>query len=182
MTQGRYGNSPNTQTPANNSETISMIRELIRWPTIDPSDPEQLMQRFEDYCDLCERHDSKILVSGMCQSFGMTRNDVMDWAKGKRTRLDKMLSTESAAVLKNILQSLEVSWESAMQNNGYRNPVTGIFLGKNNFGYRDESQTVIKHEDAAQGPTKAELEAKYMASLPAEDVTIEKVEELPPSD
>lgn len=69
-----------------------------------------------------------------------------------------------------------------MQNNGYRNPVTGIFLGKNNFGYRDESQTVIKHEDAAQGPTKAELEAKYMAALPAEDVTIEKVEELPPSD
>ena len=65
MTQGRYGNSPNTQTPANNSETLDMIRELIRWPSIDASDPEQLMQRFEDYVDLCERHDSKILVSGM---------------------------------------------------------------------------------------------------------------------
>lgn len=182
MTQGRYGNSPSTQTPRNNRDSIELVRELSRWPTIDPSDPEQLWNRFDEFCELCERHNSKILVSGLCMSFGMSRNEVLDWSKGKRTRLDNVLSPESADALKNILKSLEVSWECAMQNDGYRNPVTGIFLGKNNFGYKDESQTIVKHEDAAQGPSKAELEAKYMAALPAEDVHVEKIGELPDSD
>ena len=64
-----------------------------------------------------------------------------------------------------------------MQNGGYAYPVTGIFLGKNNFGYKDESETLVTHSSERKGPTMAELESKYAQALPeevpAEDVVIQ---------
>lgn len=175
----RGGNAPNSQRPDNQADTIAMNMELFDMPSIDIGDPDALRQRWFDYQMLCERYGSKILISGFCSAIGVSRPEILNWSAGKRTRLDNLLSPASAEILKKILQMFEVSWESAMQNNGYRNPVAGIFLGKNNFGYKDESQTIVKHEDAAQGPSKAELEAKYMAALPAEDVHVQKVAELP---
>lgn len=178
-----WRNSPNNQTPKNNSESIHMVQELITWPAIDLTDPKQIADRFSDYCDLCERHHSKLLISGLCLALNVTRDELVKWSNGKGSRLDRVLTPESAAILKNILQTLEVAWESAVQNNGYKNPLTGIFLGKNNFGYADESVNVVKHEEVDRGPSKAELEAKYQAALPtaqpAEVISVEKVHELP---
>ena len=37
---------------------------------------------------------------------------------------------------------LENLWESYM-NSGKINPVSGIFLGKNNFGYQDKTEYVV---------------------------------------
>ena len=37
---------------------------------------------------------------------------------------------------------MENMWENYMQN-GKINPVSGIFLGKNNFGYQDKQEMVL---------------------------------------
>ena len=37
---------------------------------------------------------------------------------------------------------MEILWENYMQN-GKINPVSGIFLGKNNFGYQDKQEMVL---------------------------------------
>ena len=37
---------------------------------------------------------------------------------------------------------MEILWENYMQN-GKINPVSGIFLGKNNFGYVDKQEHVL---------------------------------------
>jgi hypothetical protein len=37
---------------------------------------------------------------------------------------------------------MEISWENNFQN-GKLNPVTGIFLGKNHFGYKDQTEHVL---------------------------------------
>ena len=37
---------------------------------------------------------------------------------------------------------MEDLWENYMQN-GKINPVSGIFLGKNNFGYQDKQEMVL---------------------------------------
>ena len=37
---------------------------------------------------------------------------------------------------------MENLWESYM-NSGKINPVSGIFLGKNNFGYQDKTEYVV---------------------------------------
>ena len=174
---------PNAEVPTTASMSIEMARRILRWPEVDLADPQAVMDRYDEYLDLCDELGSKVLVSGLCAAFGITRNDLVRWSKGERMAFAQRLSPESTVLFKKIVEFLEVSWEAAMANDGYRNPVTGIFLGKNNFGYRDESQTVVRHEDAMGGPSVRELQARYgdvaaaalpdPPSVPAEDVTVE---------
>ena len=59
--------------------------------------------------------------------------------------------------------------ENWMQN-GQVNPVVGIFLGKNNFGYRDQTEVVVTPNQVnADVPTQAEIEARYRDALPPAD-------------
>lgn len=173
---GRNPN-PNGVTPATNGDSIDFVMEYMSWPLIDLSDPVAMQTRIEDYLRLCQRYDTKPLISGMCVVIGSNRGEVMRWANGANNRLTRELSPASAHVLQKYLENLEVLWEFAMANDGYRNPVTGIFIGKNNFAYKDSSETVVRHEVAEQGPTRAQLEEKYKAALPAEDVRVSGPEE-----
>jgi hypothetical protein len=60
---------------------------------------------------------------------------------------------------------LEALWEDYMQN-GKINPVSGIFLGKNNFGYSDKQEYVLTpNTGEIEQRNVAEIEAKY-AELP----------------
>lgn len=95
---------------------------------------------------------------------------MIDWSNGKRTSLSERITPESGNVIQKFLKFLEISWESAFSNNGFRSPVTGIFLAKNNFGYKDESTNIVKHENAEVTPDRAKLAAKYMAALPSEQI------------
>ncbi len=74
----------------------------------------------------------------------------------------------------------EVSWDTTFLQNGFMSPVTGIFYAKNNFGHKDESETVVRHADTSKGPDVKALQEKYAAaipeSVPAEDVVVEPVE------
>lgn len=59
--------------------------------------------------------------------------------------------------------------EEYMQN-GKINPVSGIFLMKNNFGYRDQTEVVVTPNQVnADVPTQAEIEARYRDALPPAD-------------
>jgi hypothetical protein len=44
--------------------------------------------------------------------------------------------------IKKAYKLMENMWENYMQN-GKINPVSGIFLGKNNFGYQDKTEYVV---------------------------------------
>jgi hypothetical protein len=59
---------------------------------------------------------------------------------------------------------LEELWESYMQN-GKINPVSGIFLGKNNFGYQDKQDLVVTPNHSNEIVDVTTIEAKY-AELP----------------
>jgi hypothetical protein len=45
--------------------------------------------------------------------------------------------------------------------NGKINPVSGIFLGKNNFGYQDEQEYVVTPNTMNQNTPVDVIEAKY---------------------
>ena len=52
-------------------------------------------------------------------------------------------------LVKRVYEIMENLWENYMQN-GKINPVSGIFLGKNNFGYQDKTEYVVTpnvHQD-----------------------------------
>ena len=55
---------------------------------------------------------------------------------------------------------LEALWEDYMQN-GKINPVSGIFLGKNNFGYLDKQEYVVTPNTGYQTMSPEVIAAKY---------------------
>ena len=154
-----------SRAPLTNDGAIDMWLEMYSWPLIDLSDPDAINQRLAEYLDLCKRYNSKPEVSGWCQTIGTTRIEVLDWSKGKRTRLDDVLTTASAAALSRSLGVFEFAWEYAMQNGGYAYPVTGIFLGKNNFGYQDKTEYVLTPNTNSDNDYSAdEIRERYIAA------------------
>jgi hypothetical protein len=67
--------------------------------------------------------------------------------------------------LKKTMQLLDLQMVDYMQN-GQINPVSGIFLMKNNFGYADKQEVVVTPQSPL-GETKdtKELEERYVDSV-----------------
>jgi hypothetical protein len=59
---------------------------------------------------------------------------------------------------------MENLWENYMQN-GKINPVAGIFLGKNNFGYQDKTEYVVT-PNQRQESDYSEAEIRERLGLP----------------
>lgn len=59
---------------------------------------------------------------------------------------------------------LENLWENYMQS-GKVNPVAGIFLGKNNYGYQDKTEYVLTPNQQNDNDYSAdEIRERYIAS------------------
>ena len=73
---------------------------------------------------------------------------------------------------------MEILWENYMQN-GKINPVSGIFLGKNNFGYQDKTEYVLTPNTQTDADYSAEdIRARYLSNSP----TLEQLSDSPDSD
>jgi hypothetical protein len=74
------------------------------------------------------------------------------------------LRPEVAVLIKKAYILMENQWESYMTA-GKVNPVTGIFLGKNNFGYQDKTEYVLtpnQQNDSEINPD--EIRQRYIDS------------------
>ena len=66
---------------------------------------------------------------------------------------------------------MEILWENYMQN-GKINPVSGIFLGKNNFGYQDKTEYVLTPNTQSDSDYNAEdIKKRYLT----DSATIEQL-------
>lgn len=132
--------------PGDNTKYLTLNVELLNMKDIDLHNVEEVQQRLSDYFDLYARYDMKPTVAGMAMSLnGMSRqtlraiaHDQTTGGAGYKTALPK----DVAAVIKKAYFLLENLWENYMQN-GKVNPVAGIFLGKNNYGYQDKTEYVL---------------------------------------
>lgn len=166
---------------ATNDVSMDMWLEIYNSPAVDLSSAEAITQRMFDFVEMCKRYNVRPGVGAWCHYLGCTRDEILKWQKGRRTRFDSLLTAESAAALQKSFGLFEISWETTFLQNGFMSPVTGIFYAKNNFGYKDESETVVKHVEGESGPDVKALQEKYAAAIPesveAEDVVVEPVEE-----
>lgn len=131
--------------PGDNSKFIMVNVELMNMPDIDLKKVDEVAHRLNEYFALYARNDMKPTVAGMAIALGMDRRTL--WAithnaptggAGYKTALPP----EVADTIKKAYFLLENMWESYM-NSGKINPVSGIFLGKNNFGYQDKTEYVL---------------------------------------
>ena len=163
ITRGRGGknNFPATNLnvdPGDNSRFLRHALVTKNMPPIDISDIGQVEERLSWYFNHCAEDDMKPTVSGFCNALGITRQTLLNWKTGTYR------SDSHQAVILNAYKLLEELWEHYVQN-GKMNPVSAIFLGKNNFGYRDQQEYVVTPNVQDNAVDVKAIEAKY-AELP----------------
>ena len=130
--------------PGDNTKYVMLGARLFNLSPIDLHDPEQVNDRLNEFFQIHAEADMKPTVSGMGMALGLDRRRLWEIKSGnygtQRALAD--LPTLTKDSIKRAYEYMEILWENYMQN-GKINPDSGIFLGKNNFGYQDKTEYVV---------------------------------------
>ena len=127
---------------------------------VDLKNTEQVRERIRTYFEICAEDDMKPSVAGLAVALDTDRTYLFDLRTGRRGK-----NTEVADLLKKAVQLLDLQMVDYMQN-GKINPVSGIFLMKNNFGYTDKQEVVITpNNPMGESQDDEELRQKYLESV-----------------
>lgn len=125
-----------------NTKYLMANVELMNMEDIDIKDPDAVRQRINDYFKLYASFDMKPTVAGLGMALGLDRRRLWEIKTGNHTTSTPKLPLEVEDSIKKAYKLMENLWETYM-NSGKINPVSGIFLGKNNFGYQDKTEYVL---------------------------------------
>lgn len=129
-----------------NAKIMSINIALFNMQDIDMTDAQAVTGRLGEYFVLYEQADLKPTVAGMAIALnGMSRQTLTAIAHDRvtgSTGYKSALPPEVTATIKKAYKMMENMWETYM-NSGKINPVSGIFLGKNNYGYQDKTEYVL---------------------------------------
>ena len=134
------GNNGLMTEPGDNTKYLTLGMKLFTLPPIDLKDPEQVNNRLAEFFQIHAEADMKPTVSGMGMALGLDRRRLWEIKTGNAKAMN--LPTPTSDSIKKAYEYLELLMENYMQN-GKINPVSGIFLMKNNFAYLDKVEHVI---------------------------------------
>lgn len=130
--------------PGDNKKYLMVSMQLAALPPVDLKDSEAVQERIKEFFTIQAENDLKPTVAGLGLALGLDRRRVYEIRtgrlKGYHTPYD--LPTLTVDSIKKAHEIMENMWENYMQN-GKINPVAGIFLGKNNFGYQNDVECII---------------------------------------
>lgn len=162
-----------------NSNTLYIRKnlEIANLPEIDLTDAEQVQERINQYFEIEAKYGNKPTVAGLAMSLnGMHRrrlNEIVTGNFGNTRGITTTLPKTVTHLIKKAHQLMEQLWEDYMQN-GKINPVSGIFLGKNNYGYQDKTEYVVT-PNSQRDTDYSEAEIRERLGLPTSnsDTTID---------
>lgn len=146
------------------STILSQAIEINSWKKIDLNSDDEVENRINEYWKYCVERDTRPAVAGLAMALGVDRMTLSDW----RYKRSRNVNNRRSEIIKNAYSTLEFMWENYMQT-GKINPASGCFLGKNNFGYHDESKLVVEAQTGPQPTlTPEEIADKIAADIPLE--------------
>lgn len=147
--------------PGDNSKFTRHNRMLYELVPVTFESAEEVKERTITYLDICEQNDMKPSVAGYALALGIDRVTLWRIVKGVIVK-----PSEVSNVLKRAYDLLNAQMEDYMQN-GKINPVSGIFLMKNAWGYKDKQEIEVSanHGDA-ESPDQ--LASKYADAIPVD--------------
>ena len=160
--------------PGDNTKYLNVSLQLADLPEIDMKDPEQVRDRISTYFKIYADNDMKPTVAGLGLALnGMDRRRLWEIKTGnlKGGQAEYNLPTLTLDLIKKAYKIMENQWENYMQN-GKINPVSGIFLGKNNFGYQDKTEYVVTPNVNNDSDYSAEDIRKRYLTDPADSVEL----------
>lgn len=153
---GGFGDQIHTE-PGDNARYLRHTLGMWDLPIIDISDIKQVEERILWYFNYCIKEDMKPTVSGLAMALGVDRKTLYDWSRGN------VRGVTHSPIVKKAMDALQILWEDYMQN-GKINPVSGIFLGKNHFGYTDKQEIVVEPKNPlGEAENPDDIKAKYLA-------------------
>ena len=166
--------------PGDNTKYMMVSMQLFNLPSIDLNKSELVRERLNEYFEIHAKADMKPTVAGMAMALGIDRRRLWEIKTGVSTsnRWVENLPDETKDLIKKAYNYLETLWENYMHN-GKINPVSGIFLAKNNFGYQDKVEHVITPNMNNSADYSADdIRARYLSDSP----TIEQLSDSADSD
>lgn len=150
--------------PGDNRKYILHSLRLADLPKVNLTDAKEVAQRVVDYFTICADDDMKPSVAGLALAMDIDRRRLWEIREGKMGK-----NIEVSDTLKKAMKLLDLQMVDYMQN-GKINPVSGIFLMKNNFGYADKQEVIVTPNNPL-GDTKdtKELEERYIESVVEDD-------------
>ena len=145
--------------PGDNARYLRNALVALELPPIDVADAKQVESRIQQYFEWCISNDQKPKVSGMANWLGVHRDTINSWFRGE------CRSKTHSDIIKKYYGILEELWESYMQD-GTINTVSGIFLGKIMFGYRETSEIVLTPNNPLDSADPETTRRKYIQALP----------------
>lgn len=146
--------------PGDNTKYINHSLRLAQLPKVNLKSVEEVTERIVTYFTICAADDMKPSVAGLALAMDIERTYLWELRTGVKGK-----NPDVADALKKAMKILDLQMVDYMQN-GKINPVSGIFLMKNNFGYADKQEVVVTPNSPlgdAQD-TKA-LEDRYVDSV-----------------
>lgn len=144
----RTGNSvlPDEPGKITISQLIEKNLRVAQLPNIDLTDANQVEKRIQEYFTIEHEYGNRPTVAGLGMSLNaMDRRrlwEIVTGNHGPERGYTTTLPRDVKDVIKKYYAILTNLWEDYMQS-GKINPVSGIFLGKNNFGYKDQTEYVL---------------------------------------
>ena len=123
--------------PGDNTKYIDHSLRLAELPKVSMSDPAAVADRVTEYFRICSDDDMKPSFVGLAVAFGMDRITLYRYREGIIGKHEDV-----RIIIKRASALLDLQMSDYMQN-GKINPVSGIFLMKNNFGYQDKTEVVV---------------------------------------
>lgn len=138
-----------------NARYLKNALHLFNLPAIDLHDYDQVSERLNHYFSYMAENDVKPTVSGMGLALGLDRQRLYEINSGLSSthKVVNDMPPDVRDLIKKAYEILGNLMEDYMQN-GKVNPVAGIFLAKNHFGYVNETEVVVK-------PSQQALDSEY---------------------
>jgi len=125
------------------------------------NEPEAVGQRIQDYFAVCIKNGKRPTVAGLSLAFGVDRRTLYAWRVGTR----RAGAEESRKKLEQASAILNSLMEDYMHE-GKINPVAGIFLMKNHFGYEDQRKEIhVQENPLGIEASSDELRKKYLDAV-----------------
>lgn len=128
-----------------NHRLMAFNRECMALKTPDLNNYDEVESTIGVYFEICEKYDLKPPFNGLAMVLGMSRQSL--WAVCNNAPQGgmgyaKVLPKQVADLIKKAYSVLQNNMETYMAS-GKINPVAGIFLAKNHFAYKDQTETVV---------------------------------------
>lgn len=148
-----------------NKLILQHIRKIqqIRKPSVQF--PNTIQRACDEYFNLCEEDGVKPSVAGLSLALGTNRTTLLSWVRGD-------ISIESADVVRNYFNLLEIFDETALKDNRV-NALAGVFNAKNNYDYKDQVEHKIVDDREI---SNEEIEMRYRQMHEIVEANVDEIE------